>query len=116
MTIDWNEAAVSLKRDVDEHGGFLTMQRETLRERFDIERLAKNNTQDLMTTLREHGMIVIPDPYDVPGPSLRVYDIESEIGKIALAVRYPQEVPETALVHAVDLPDRATARQRRRSV
>ena len=28
MTIDWNEAAVRLKRDVDEHGGFLTLQRD----------------------------------------------------------------------------------------
>ena len=25
MTIDWNEAADGLKRDVDEHGGFLTI-------------------------------------------------------------------------------------------
>ena len=32
MTIDWNEAAVALKREVDEHGGFLTLQRDTLRQ------------------------------------------------------------------------------------
>ena len=45
MTIDWNEAAVALKRDVDEHGGFLTLQKDTLRERFGIGRLAE----------KEHG-------------------------------------------------------------
>ena len=86
MTIDWNEAAVGLKRDVDKHGGFLTMQKDALRERFDIGRLAEKNTQDLLDTLDEHGMIVMPHPYDVQGTSLRVYDVESEIGKIALAV------------------------------
>ena len=36
MMIDWNEAARALKRDVDEHRGFLTLQKETLKERFDI--------------------------------------------------------------------------------
>ena len=116
MTIDWNEAAVGLKRDVDEHGGFLTMQRDTLRERFGIGRLAEKNTEELVDTLDEHGMIVFPHPYHVQGTSLRVYDVESEIGKIALAVVDPQDVPETALVDAVNLHERATAGKRRRSV
>jgi len=116
MTIDRNEAAEGLKRDVREHGGFLTMQRDTLRERFGIGRLAERNTQDLLNTLHEHGMIVLPHPYYVPGTSLRVYDLESEIGKIAVAVGYPQDVPETALVDAVNLHERATAGKKRRSV
>ena len=34
-------------------------------------------------------MIVFPHPYYVQGTSLRVYDVESEIGKIALAVARP---------------------------
>ena len=42
MTIDWNNAAVALKRDVREHGGFLTMQRDTFKERFGLGKLAKN--------------------------------------------------------------------------
>ena len=116
MTIDWNEAAVRLKRDVREHGGFLTMQKDTLRERFGIGRLAERITQDLLNTLHEHGMIVFPHPYDMQGTSLRVYDVESEIGKIARAVVDPQDVPETALVDAVNLHERATAGKRRRSV
>ena len=60
MTIDWNEAAVGLKRDVDEHGGFLTMQKDSLRERFDIGRLAERITQDLLSTLeqRREGVTV----------------------------------------------------------
>jgi hypothetical protein len=116
MTIDWDEVAEGLKRDVDEHGGFLTMQKNTLRERFDIGALAKNNSEVLVDTLREHGMIILPHPYYVGGPSYRVYDVESEIGKIAQAVGYPQDVPETALIDAVNLHERATAGKRRRSV
>ena len=50
------------------------------------------------------------------GTSLRVYDVESEIGKIALAVVDPQDVPERALVDAVNLHERATAGKHRRSV
>ena len=56
-----------------------------------------------MDTLRKHEMIVFPHPYNVQGTSLRVYDVESEIGKIARAVVEPQDVPETALVDAVNL-------------
>jgi len=115
MTIDWHEAAVELKRDVREHDGFLTMQRDTLRERFGVGRLTEGNTHDLLATLREHEMIVFPHPY-VQGTSLRVYDVETEIGKIALAVVYPQEVPETALVDAANLHNRAIDGRRRRSV
>ena len=115
MTIDWNEAAVGLKRDVGEHGGFLTMQRDTLRERFGIGRLAERITQDLLATLDQHGMIVFPHPYYMQGTSLRVYDVESEIGKIALAVVNPQDVPERALVDVVKLYARANAGKDRRS-
>jgi hypothetical protein len=116
MTIDWNEAAVGLKRDVDEHGGFLTLQRDTLRERFGIGRLAERNTEELVDTLSYYQMIVFPHPYYVQGTSLRVYDVESEIGKIALAVVDPQGVSERALVDAVALHERAIAGKRRRSV
>ncbi len=115
MTIDWNEAAAGLKRDVREHGGFLTMQRDSLRERFDIGRLTEGITEDLLATLHRHRMIVFPHPYD-RGTSLRVYDVESDIGKIALAVLDPQGVTERALVDAVNLYERAEAGKRRRSV
>ncbi len=115
MTIEWNEAAVCLKRDVREHGGFLTMQRDTLRERFGIGRLAERNTQDLLDTLNEHGMIILPHPYDMDGASLRIYDVKSEIGKIALAVGNPQDAPERALVDVVKLYARANAGKDRRS-
>jgi hypothetical protein len=114
MSIDWNKAAVGLKRDVREHGGFLTMQRDTLRERFDVGRLTEGIAQDLLTTLREHGLIAFPSPYEQG--TFRVYDAGSEIGKIALAVGYPQDVPETALVDAVSLHDRVKAGKERRSV
>ena len=40
-------------------------------------------------------MIVFPHPYQVQGTSLRVYDAESEIGKIVRAVIEPQSVPES---------------------
>jgi hypothetical protein len=116
MTIDWDEAAVGLKRDVSEHGGFLTMQRAALGERFGIDRLAIRNSEALVATLDDHGMIVLPHPYDPPGTLLRVYDVESEIGKIALAIANPQDVPETALVDVVSLHERATAGKRRQSV
>ncbi len=115
MTIDWNKAAVRLKRDVSENGGFFTIQKDELRERFDIGKLGKNNSEDLAVTLREHEMIVVPHPYDAR-TLLRVYDVESEIGKIAQAVAYPDEVPETALAGAVDLYARADAGKKRRSV
>lgn len=115
MTIDRN-AAVDLKRDVDDHGGFLTMQRDKLRERFGLGKLAKNNTEDLLAMLDEYGMIVLPHPYYVQGTALRIYDVESEIGKIALAVWNPQDVPETALVDAVNLHERAIAGKLRRSI
>src|SRR5947209_15941303 len=89
MTIDWNEAAVSLKRDVGEHGGFLTMQRDTLRERFGIGRLREGTARDLVTMLSKHGIIVFPNP-QVQGTLLRIYDVETDIGKIARAVVDPQ--------------------------
>jgi hypothetical protein len=115
MTIDWNEAADGLKREVSDHGGFLTISKDALKERFDIGALKVNNSEELRATLYEHGMIVFPHPYDA-GPSLRVYDAESDIGKIALAVLDPQGVTERALVDAVNLNKRADAGKRRRSV
>jgi hypothetical protein len=115
MTIDWDEAAVKLKREVRDHGGFLTMQRDTLREWFDIGRLAERNTQDLLDTLDEHGMIILPHPYYMGGTSLRIYDVETEIGKIALAISNPQEVPETVLLDVVKLHARVKAGMGRRS-
>jgi len=114
-TIDWDEAAVALKREVVEHGGFLTVQKDSLRDRFGIGRLAEKITQDLLNTLDQHGLFVVPDPYYMQGTSLRVYDVESEIGKIARAVADPQAVPETALVDVVRLFARANAGKDRRS-
>jgi hypothetical protein len=116
MTIDWDEAAVALKRDVEKHGGFLTLQKEALRERFGIGRLAEKITEELVDTLDSHGMLVFPHPYNREGSSLRVYDVQSEIGKIALAVLDPHSVPETALVDAWSMNERATAGKQRRSV
>ncbi len=115
MTIDWSEAAVALKRDVTAHGGFLTLQRDAFRERFDIGRLAERNTEELIATLSNHGMIVLPHPYFVQATALRIYDVESEIGKIAQAIDDPENVPETALAHAVHLHERAAAGKRRGS-
>jgi hypothetical protein len=115
MTIDWNKAAEGLKRDVDKHGGFLTMQRDTLREWFGIGRLTVKISSELTSTLFEHGMIVIPDLY-LSGNTIRVYLLETEIGKIAQAVAEPHNLPETALVDAVKLYDRAEAARNRRSV
>lgn len=114
-TIDWDEAAIALKREVVEHGGFLTVQKDSLRDRFGIGRLAEKITQDLLDTLDQHGLFVVPEPYSMQGTSLRVYDVESEIGKIARAVADPQAVPETALVDVVRLFARANAGKDRRS-
>lgn len=115
MTINWNKAAERLKRDVNEHGGFLTIQKDALKKRFDIGALGVNNSEELRRTLEEHDMIVIPHPHKA-GTSLRVYDVETDIGKIARAVAYPQDVPETALVDAVNLHERAIAGKKKRSV
>jgi hypothetical protein len=60
-------------------------------------------------------MIILPHPYYMAGTSLRIYDVGSEIGKIARAVGYPEDVPETALVDAVNLHKRASAGKDRRS-
>ena len=113
-TIEWTEAAAGLKREVHAHGGFLTLQRDVLRERFGIGRLTEKNTDELVATLDQHRMIVHPHPY-AQGTSLRVYDAESEIGKTALAVLDPQNVSERALVDAVNLHARANAGIDRRS-
>ena len=114
-TIDWNEAAKGLKRDVDAHGGFLTMQKDKFRDRFGISRLKRYNTEELLDVLSKHGMTVVPHPYYGEGASLRIYNIETEIGRIAQAVAHPQDVPETALIDAVNLIERVTAGKRRRS-
>jgi hypothetical protein len=114
MTIDWNQAAVALKREVREHGGFLTMRKDTLRERFDIGRLTEGITQELLDTLDKNGLIVFPNPYEQW--TFRIYDLQGEIGKIAQAVANPQDVPETALVDAANLFERASAGKHRRSV
>jgi hypothetical protein len=113
--MDWDDAARALKRDVREHGGFLTLQKDMLRERFDIGRLAEKISQDLVDTLEEHGLIVFPHPFEAHG-TLRIYDVETDIGKIALAVIDPHDVTERALVDAVSLQERADAGKRRRSV
>lgn len=115
MAIDWNEVTLGLKREVRAHGGFITLQKDSLRERFGIGRLTEGITQDLVNTLSEHEMGVFPYPYDMQGTSLRVYDLESEIGKIAVAIVNPQSVPEKALVDVVKLYGRANAGKDRRS-
>jgi hypothetical protein len=91
------------------------MQRDKLKERFGLSKLAKNNSEDLLATLYQQGMIVLPHPYRVQGTTLRIYDVESEIGKIALAVDNPQDVPDTALKFAVELQKRAIDGKNRRS-
>jgi len=103
--MDWNEAAVGLKRDVEEHGGFLTMQTETLRERLDIGRLTELSTRCLVHALDYQEMIVYPHPYNVGG-TFRVYDPKSKIGEIALAITDPRSTTERALVDAVNLHER----------
>jgi len=116
MTIDWNDAAAQLKRDVCEHGGFLTITRDELRSRFGIGRLTPGQAGELETTLYEHSMAIWPPPhlYET-GNTVRVYDIESEIGKIAFAVLFPHDVSEKALADAVRLHNRANAGKDRRS-
>ena len=89
--IDWDEAAKKLKRDVGEHGGFLTMQRDELRERFGIGKLGVKISEDLWTTLYEAGMIVFPHPYDTCGNTVRVYADESDIGKNCAGRRRPTD-------------------------
>ena len=107
---------MALKRNVREKGGFLTIERDTLRERFGIGRLAEKITQDLLDTLDTHKLCVFPHPYSMQGTWLRVYDVESEIGKIALAVADPQGVTERALRDVVDLHERANDGKKKRSV
>ncbi len=120
--LDWNDAALNLRRDVCQHGGFLTIQRDALRERFNIGRLTQGISNDLVDKLSEHRMVVIPHPYSAQGntPSaqgntLRVYDLDSEIGKIARAVAEPQTVSEKALLDTLELHTRANAGKDRRS-
>jgi hypothetical protein len=116
MTIDGNEAARALKRDLDEHGGFLTLQKRMLGERFEIGGFGKRNSEELVDTLHRHGMFVFPHPNDPEVKSLRVYDVESEIGKVALAVIDPQGVSERALIDAMKLHARAAEGKWRRAV
>src|SRR4051812_33839347 len=110
---EWKEAGLHLKGDVRKQGGFLTMQKEEFRKRVDIGRLKANNSESLRVILEEHGMIVIPHPHHAR-TCLRVYDVESEIGKIAKAILDPEGV-ETALIDAVNLHARAKAGKERRS-
>lgn len=51
VAIDWNKAAAALKHEVREHGGFLTLPKDSLRERFDIARLTERISEDLQSTL-----------------------------------------------------------------
>jgi hypothetical protein len=115
MAIDWNKAALALKHEVTEHGGFLTLLKDSLRERFDIGRLTERIAEDLRDTLAENGMDVVPHPYYFRGTLVRVYDTEGDVGRIALAVAYPQDVPETKLVDVVRLYARENAGKDRRS-
>jgi hypothetical protein len=114
-TTNWNEVAAALKREVSEHDGFLTIQRDTLRQRFGIGRLTQGISNDLTATLDQYGMFIIPHPYYAEGNTLRVYDMESEIGKIAWAVVAPESASERPLVDAVNLYNRANAGKDRRS-
>jgi hypothetical protein len=111
---DWDEVAVIVKREAREHGGFVTMQRDAFRERFGIGRLTEKSSEDLVATLSEHGLLVFPRPY-LQGTTLRVYDVESDVGKIVLAIVEPQNVSERALVDTVNLHARANAGKDRRS-
>lgn len=113
MTFELKEAVITLKRDVDEHGGFLTMQRDALRERFEIGRLTPGIAQDLLATLEEHGLIVFPHPCEQQ--TFRIYNLDSHVGRVARAVGYPHDVPEAALVDAAELHKRAEDGRDRRS-
>ena len=114
-TTNWNEVAAALKHEVSDHDGFLTIQRDTLRQRFGIGRLTQGISDNLMATLDQHDMFIIPHPYYADGNTLRVYDMESEIGKIAWAVVAPDRASERPLVDAVNLCNRANAGKDRRS-
>jgi len=113
MTIDWNEAAVKMRREVQSKGGFLSMQKEELRDRFGIGRLTENNVGQLDEILEGHQMFVFPSPYYCQ--SFRIYDRDSQIGRIAEAIADSEGVPETALKDAVELFRRANMGKDRRS-
>ena len=113
MTIDWNEAAVKMRREVQSQDGFLSMQKEELRERFGIGRLTANLVDQLVETLAAQEMFVVPNPYDFQ--SFRIYDRDSQIGRIAEAIADPEGMPETALKEAVELFRRANKGKDRRS-
>ena len=115
MKNDWDDAIEDLRSDVLEHGGFLTMQRDTMRERFGIGRLSKSLTRDLVDTLKENELIVFPYPSEEV-TTFRVYDLNSHVGKIARAVLYPQDVPETALKDAAEFCKRTIDGKLRKSI
>lgn len=116
--MDWNEAAASLKRRVQQGGyGFLTIQKDELRAAFDIGALKEKNANELTTKLDEHRMCIIPHPYYdyYGGSTFRVYDLDHEIGRIARAVERPHENLDTALKDVSRLYDRERAAKDMRS-
>jgi len=114
MRTDWEEAADALRQRVRDHGGFLTMRRDALRDQFGIGRLSENLAAELRSTLSEFGLEIYP-PLDWGCSSTRIYHLESEIGRLAQAILNPEGVPESALVEAVNLYERANAGKDRRS-
>jgi hypothetical protein len=113
--MDWNEAAANLKRRLREGGrGFLTIQKDTLRAAFEIGALKERNANELAIKLREHRMCIFPHPY-VGGSTFRIYDLDREIGQIAMAVSEPDDIPETALADVGRLYDRERAAKDMRS-
>ena len=107
MTFD--DAAIGLATRVRATGrGFLTMRREEVREAFDIGRLTEGQSNAVCEALGRQGVYVFPHPFE-SGPSLRLYQQDHPVARIAEAVTRPDMIPETALRHAAEVFARENA-------
>jgi hypothetical protein len=101
MTFD--EAATGLATKVRATGhGYLTMRRDEVRDAFEIGRLTEGQANAICEALGRHGVYVFPHPFS-SGLSLRLYQQDHPVARIAEAVTRPDMIPETALRQAADV-------------
>ncbi len=114
MANDFSDAADRLKAEVAANGGFLTLEKRELRERFDIGKLGEVVTERLISCLEKRGLKANPRP-NADCTLIRVYDLGTHIGSIARAVIEPDGYPETPLREATRLHRRAEHARKRES-
>lgn len=88
--------------------GFLTLSKKELRSAFDVVNMTMNQASAIVDALAELEVEVFPHPYYAEN-TLRLYDRNHPLGKVAVAVFDPDGTTETPLKGIAEMMEREKA-------